>query len=502
MLTRLINADLKYLLLAIALGGLYCLGFAPFGFWPVTLVAIAGLYCLLTQTTNNPTLVAWCFGIGKYGVGASWVYVSINVYGGAGPLFAGLLVVLFVLFAAALFCAPLGWLFARLKRKRSHWDALCFAAIWGLMDWSLTWLLTGFPWLYSANAMLDTWFAGWIPVLGVLGSSTLLVYASAAFATTLVIGKGRWSYLLPPLVVCIGGFLLGGINWVNEGRGHSVALIQANIDQALKWRPEEAQPNYQKHLDLTAPYWEVDLIIWPEAAITLYPHTAQSLLEDLARQSADSQTSLVVGIPGAIARDDHYEMYNTALGLGQASGRYLKHHLVPFGEYVPLEGLLRGVIAFFNLPMSSMSAGASGQKNISTHIGQIAMGICYEIAYPESMRQSAISAAVLATISNDTWFGRSIGPHQHMEIARARALENGRWLLRATNNGITAVVNHQGMIVDALPQFEAAALKSEFRVMLGRTPYSWLGHWPMLLFFSGIILQVMWRRYKTDTGSS
>ena len=218
MLTRLINADLKYLLLAIALGGFYCLGFAPFGFWPVTLVAIAGLYCLLTQTTNNPTLVAWCFGIGKYGVGASWVYVSINVYGGAGPLFAGLLVVLFVLFAAALFCAPLGWLFARLKRKRSHWDVLCFAAIWGLMDWSLTWLLTGFPWLYSANAMLDTWFAGWIPVLGVLGSSTLLVYASAAFATTLVIGKGRWSYLLPPLVVCIGGFLLGGISWVNAQR--------------------------------------------------------------------------------------------------------------------------------------------------------------------------------------------------------------------------------------------------------------------------------------------
>ena len=198
MLTRPINADLKYLLLAVALGGLYCLGFAPFGFWPITLVAIAGLYCLLTQTTNNPALLTWCFGIGKYGVGASWVYVSINVYGGAGPAFAGLLVVLFVLFAAALFCAPLGWLFGRLRGTQRHWNVLSFAAVWGLMDWSLTWPLSGFPWLYAANAALDTWFAGWIPVLGVLGTSTLLVIGSAAFAAALVSRKARWSYLVPP----------------------------------------------------------------------------------------------------------------------------------------------------------------------------------------------------------------------------------------------------------------------------------------------------------------
>ena len=191
------------------------------------------------------------------------------------------------------------------------------------------------------------------------------------------------------------------------------------------------------------------------------------------------------GIPGVEQQDDGYAFQNLSLGVGLARGRYVKHHLVPFGEYVPLAFALRGLIDFFDLPMSSSTPGAKHQANITTQFGELAMAICYEVAYPGTMREKAASAAVLATISNDTWFGASIGPLQHLQIAQVRAAENGRWMLRATNNGITAVVDHQGKIVDQLPQFEAGVLRSEFQVMRGTTPYNRLGNLP---FFALLLL--------------
>ena len=162
-----------------------------------------------------------------------------------------------------------------------------------------------------------------------------------------------------------------------------------------------------------------------------------------------------------------------------------KHHLVPFGDYVPLQDWLRGLIKFFDLPMSNASRGPAQQANVVLELGnkavEAAIGICYEIAYGNSMRQRARQAGVLMTLTNDTWFGRSIGPHQHMQIARVRALENGRWLVRAANDGITGVVDHQGLVRARLPQFQQSVLATEFQVMNGRTPYNVAGDWPLLV---------------------
>ncbi len=468
--------------LALALGALYCCGFAPFDFWPATAVAIGGLFWLLHAQKAKPILTAWLFGLGKYGVGASWVYVSIHVYGNAPPPLAGILVALFVFTLAFLFVVPLGWLYARL-RPAAAWgvlDVLTFVAVWGLMDWVSTWLFTGFPWLLPGYAFMQTYTGVLAPVMGVLGLGVFWVCVAASLVA--VLARRHWPVFLLAIAPLGIAVLLLPVSWVETATSKSVALVQGNIDQARKWRPEEAVPNVRKHMRLSASHWDADILVWPEAAITLYPQHAQGLLESLGEQGRATQTDVVVGIPGLQAlADGRYEFQNLAIGLGTARGRFAKHHLVPFGEYVPLEGVLRGLIEFFDLPMSSSSPGSAHQPNLVLAAGQAAMAICYEIAYPASMRSRAADAALLITISNDTWFGESIGPLQHMQIAQMRALENGRWLLRATNNGVTAIVNPRGQITAQLPQFEEGVLRGQIQVMRGRTPYSRLGDWPFLV---------------------
>ncbi len=480
--------------LALALGAIYVFGFFLFGVeprygWPATLLAIGGLYALLQRDGGRPAWTAWWFGVGKYGCGASWVYVSIHVYGNAPPLLAGFLVVLFVAGLALLFTAPLGYLFARLQLgvSRSSTNVLSFVAAWVFMDWLSSWLFTGFPWLLPGYAVIDTFAVAAAPVIGVLGLSAVVVLVAASVAAALLQRRLRLGLLaLIPLVVV---YALSFVTWVTPAATQQVALVQGNIDQAVKWQRDQAVPNVRKHLRLSSQHWDADILIWPEAAVTMYPQQAQGLLDSLGEQGRATGTDIVLGIPGVSALPSgEYEFQNLAIGLGEARGRFAKHHLVPFGEYVPFESVLRGLIDFFDLPMSSSSAGSAVQPNIRLRVGEAAMAICYEIAYPESMRQRTSGAAVMMTLSNDTWFGTSIGPLQHMQIARMRAAENGRWLLRATNNGVTGIVDHHGRLVAQLPQFTEGVLRGSMQVMQGRTPYSIAGHWPVLASLAGILL--------------
>ena len=230
---------------------------------------------------------------------------------------------------------------------------------------------------------------------------------------------------------------------------------------------------------------EGSLLIWPEAAITLFEHEAGELLEGLARRGEQSGTALVLGLPrleaqrqgagGRSSQESSYRFQNAALVVGDGEGRYIKRRLVPFGEYVPLEGLLRGLIEFFDLPMSRAAPGPWRQPLLKVGADAAALAICYEVAYADLMRRTAADADLLITITNDTWFGRSIGPLQHLQIAQARALENGRWLLRAANSGVTAIVDYRGQVTARLPQFEQGVLTGNFQVMRGRTPYSRFG---------------------------
>ena len=291
--------------------------------------------------------------------------------------------------------------------------------------------------------------------------------------------------------------------WTKPTGSYGAALVQGNIDQAIKWDADQRSVIVNRYLSLSEPHWSTDTLVWPEFALTAYGAEAERVTVALHTRAQASDTNVVIGAPrvewSAAAKEDEprYRMFNAAIGLGLANGLVTKHHLVPFGDYVPLQDWLRGLIEFFDLPMSNASRGAARQSNVVLTLGgnsaEAAIGICYEIAYGQSMRQRAQNAGVLMTLTNDTWFGRSIGPHQHMQIARVRAIENGRWLLRAANDGVTGVVDHQGRLRGQLPQFTQGVLVTEYQIMQGTTPYSALGDWPLFVMLLALCVGLGYR---------
>ncbi len=469
-------------LAALVAGALLPLSLAPFDLWPLMVVSSVALFWLLRRTASGGSAFwrGWLFGVGKYGVGASWIYVSIHVHGPTEPPLAVTLVALFVAGMAVL-NGVLGWLFHRLRsdpdRSRSILaDALAFTILWTALEWMLTWLLTGFPWLFAGYAFLDTPLAGLAPVGGVL----LVSFASVLTATFLVatLTSWRWWTLATLAVVWLAAWGLQSIRWTEPGAERiSVALVQGNIPQEIKWTPEGARLSRARYQSLSEPHWGRDIVMWPEAALPELRHDVADFVVGLGGQAA---ADLVLGIVMAERTPaGGIVYYNAAVSTG--GGIYRKRRLVPFGDYVPLAGVLRGVIAFFDLPMSNAAAGAERQPLLHGGGLDLAMAICYEIAYPKAVARHARDAAALATVSNDTWFGASIGPLQHLQIARMRALENGKYLLRATNNGVTAIVDPRGIVVARLPQFEAAALTGEIRASAGVTPFAQFLHLPLLL---------------------
>ena len=471
---------------AVLAGGLLPLGLAPFHLWPLALASAGGLFWVLrrAETSGRAFVLGWWFGVGKYGVGASWIYVSIHVHGPTPAPLATALVALFVA-GLALVAGANGWLFARLRAVAGGpWlDVAHFAWAWVATEWTLTWLFTGFPWLFAGYAFIDTPLAGFAPVGGVFAVSFAAV-STAALALA-VPGGRSWIARVGPLVaiagIWAGGGLLGVVSWTQRAEGRTVALVQGDLPQETKWTAQGWGDALARYEQLSAPAWRSDIVFWPEAAIPA-PHHYNA--EHIDAMRAEAGGDLVLGAivaqpspqpgaqPGAPAGPDAggAVYYNAALSTG--GGVYRKRRLVPFGEYVPLARLLRGAIAFFDLPMSHMAAGEDPQPLLRAAGLPVGMAICYEVAYPRTVAEQARHAVLLATVSNDTWFGASIGPPQHLQIARMRALETGRFLVRATNNGITAIVDERGAVTARLPQFQAGVLTGEIRATTGATPFA------------------------------
>ena len=494
---RLIKASVMSRAAAFFLGGIYFLAFAPYDYWIVAFVSLVGLFFILVRFPEQALSLSWLFGVGKYLFGASWIYVSIREYGGADIFLASFLVALFVI-GLALFLLPVGYSVRRLKTANLWVNAMVFVFAWSASEWLLTWLFTGFPWLLLGYSLIASPLASLLPIFGVLASGMLsLVFFLGVVLVCralLFSGRTRWYYAAPVLVPCLLVLVLHNITWVSEKGLHSVGLVQGNIDQSVKWDFKERNRIAQKYISMSAELWGLDLVVWPEYALTLYGEEAKRVKLNLQKRAIVSGTNLLLGAPEVVAYEDkqlaeRFRVFNTAQGFGLASGSFAKAHLVPFGDYVPFQEFLRGLITFFDLPMSSSSKGSSDQPNILAKLGdetvQIGIGICYEIAFGESMRIRAREADLLVTITNDTWFGASIGPHQHMQIARVRALENGRWLVRAANDGITGIIDHKGNVRDELPQFTEGVLKGKFQTMQGRTPYNLLGD---TLFFAMLVI--------------
>lgn len=500
-------------LLALAAGGLLTLAFAPFGWWPLGLVAMA-LYGLLIHDLG-PSRGAWrsyLFGAGLFVSGSSWVYVSIHDYGQAPVALAGLLTLVFCL-GLALFFALLGLIHGRWLRGRPGGAVAGLALVWVLLDWLRSWLLTGFPWLYPGYAFIDTPLAGWAPVGGIWLVSLTALWTGLSLGQWLQRRPG-WRAVLAVAGLWLGGGLLGQVNWTEaEGEPLRVALVQANISQSVKWDPAEFQPTLERYQSMSSELWHShDLVVWPEAAIPGYFQAVEEFVDAL--QAEGEGAALLTGTPWLDERGEFgtggRSAYNSVVVVdrrdpGRERPVYHKQHLVPFGEYVPLEQWLRGLIAFFDLPMSSFSAGSHPQPGLEAADHLLAPAICYEVVYPEQLRQFLPAARVLVTLSNDAWFGRSIGPHQHLQMARMRALEYGREMIRATGNGITALVDHRGDLRHQLPQFEQAVLSGTVQPRRGWTPFAatgtafWVGG--MALALGGLLRRGLTRHNSISQSS-
>lgn len=470
-------------LTAFGCGAAVPLGFAPFGWFPVPLLALAGLALLLIRAPSGQALwYGWLFGLGQFGVGVYWVYISIYLYGNAGLALSLLVMLLFVAFLA-LYPALLAWLLAKARGlSRGVWLLALFPAAWTFTEWLRGWLFTGFPWLNIGYSQIDSPLSGLAPLFGVYGVSWAAVLSAGLLAYLLSVrGLGRAGAAAALLLLWAGGLGLAQTSWTRPlGEPLQATLIQGNIAQDLKWRPEQRQGTLRRYLALTGEHPDSRVVVWPETAIpAFYDQVEDSFLEPLRRRMAARDTWLLTGVPVLERNNWHY--YNAVISLNQPDHFYYKVHLVPFGEYLPLRGWLASLLAFLPVPEADFSAGRLDQPLLQAAGYAVGASICYEIAFGEQLIHALPQAAWLVNVSNDAWFGDSLAPHQHLEMARMRARETQRYLLRATNTGISAIIDWKGRIVERSAQFVTAAVTADIQPRAGATPYVRWGNMPVVI---------------------
>lgn len=506
----------------LAAGAAQTLSLAPFNLWILGPLSIA-LLLLVTRALNAPSasfrgfFYGWIFGVGLFGSGASWVYVSINTYGHAPPFLAGSLTLVFVL-GLALFSGLSLYIFGKLKTSSKTGNALLFIACWVLGDLFRSIFLTGFPWLFLGYGHLDTALAGWIPVIGVYGLTAISVASGIAIfflltllfkALPILIKHNKTSrkrvfrshyhprktafklaFVLVVALIWISGPLLNKIEWTEiSPQSLTVALIQTNIPQEEKWKPAQRIKTLKLLEAMSAESWDSDIIVWPETAVPILYDQALPFLNKMSDLAVQHQTNIISGLPFRQRQKDGSQiLHNSIISIGAGDGLYHKQKLVPFGEYVPLQELLRGLIAFFDLPMSDFRTGSEDQAPLSSFNYKVAPFICYEVVYPDFVRQLARNTDFLLTISNDSWFGSSIGPLQHLEMAQMRAAETRRYMIRGTNNGISALIDARGRIIAESEQFVRTTLRAPIHIVEGDTPFMRYGSWPIALISAALLL--------------
>ncbi len=364
--------------------------------------------------------------------------------------------------------------------------------MWVLVEWFRGWFLTGFPWLSLGYSQIDNGLSGFAPLLGAYGLSWITLVAASILLMLLLYRNRRVQLLLLSSIIGLHlmGFGLRQIEWTKpQGSPLRVSLIQGNLPQSTKWDPQAIRNRLLRYAELTEQNWDSNLIVWPENAVTTFYHNIKDgYLKSLQQLALQHDSDIVLGLP--VMDRESRKYYSSMISVGRTPGMYHKKHLVPFGEYVPFESLLRGMIAFFDLPMSSFSPGSEQQPLLRAAGQAVAITVCYEDVFGEELIRQLPEASLLINGSNNAWYGDSFAPHQHLQISRMRALETGRPLLRVTTNGISALVNHEGEIMGRSRQFETDVLRGEVQPRSGTTPYTTSGNYPvlMLLVITGVLI--------------
>lgn len=481
--------------LLFVLGALLMLSFAPFGYYllaPFLLLPL--LYGFLVSTPKAAAGYGFCFGAGLFLAGTYWLYISIHVFGEA-PLLLAIFLMLALVLIMGLYYAAAGWLTARLCAGQATRLLVVAPSVWVAVEWLRGWFLSGFPWMTLGYGQIDSPLAGFAPLLGVYGLSLAVVFSAAGLLLAAMSpGRQRWILAGAVLLPWAGGQAVQNLQWTDEaGPAVTVTIVQGGIPQDRKWDADQFRPTLTLYRNSIMAHPDSNLIVWPEVAIPSLLDQVEVYVDLLQADILAGGQSLLFGILEQDAETQ--KVYNSAVLLDGISRQiYRKRHLVPFGEYFPVPDFVREWMRLMSLPNSDISAGDAVQPLLVTAGGQtVAVAICYEDSYGAEQLYALPDATVFINISNDAWFGDSIAPHQHLEIARMRALEARRPVVRATNTGISAFIAADGTLGRTAQQFAAESVTESVMPRQGLTPYARFGNVPVIALVLVIVGWYAWR---------
>ena len=489
---------LKRRFLALICGLIFSLGFAPFDLWMLSILSVAILFQLVKDSSNKDAfLYGYIFGFGMWLTGISWLYVSIHYHGNIGIIGSSLLILIFISILSIY--SGLLFLLSNLLRLSSpkFLILLTLPVSWVTIELIRSYLFTGFPWLISGTMLADTFIDGYTPIIGAQGNTFFIILIAVLISQLYDSLKQKRSALFPSILliaIILPSTLLKSIEWTSSEDNIQISLYQPNLTLSDKWSKFgilKTQGMIEQSIETAE---EGDLIVFPETALVLSEKDNESFMDLIHYKSSKKNLTLISGI---VEREGNLNIRNRLQAFGSIETHYDKVKLVPFGEFIPLEGYLGSFLDIIGLNLTNTLPGYE-IKPINTGKLRISPSICYEIAFDELVRKTAKNSNILLTVSNDTWFGKSIGPIQHLEIAQNRALEHKKSLIRSTNSGISAIISRNGEIIEKQDYFEEKTIKGRVILYSGDTIFSKYGNWPLklilVLYLSLIVINRVFKK--------
>ncbi|MCY4227464.1 MAG: apolipoprotein N-acyltransferase [Gammaproteobacteria bacterium] len=481
--------------LAVLAGGIHVLAFAPFYWWPLSIVSLSLLFYLwLDASPRGALFYGYVYGLAMFGFGVSWMYISLHTYGNM-PAWAAVLSVGLGIAYISIFPALCGLLQGLLKGS-DPWLRLCLVmpSIWIFLEWIRGWFLTGFPWLSMGYAYLETPLSNLAPLGGVYLVGLVSAMSAGVLAALVRLRSINSVFSAIGIAVLWGaGWVLNTTAWtLQEGDPIQVGIVQNNVSIQSKWDEAESQRIIEDYINASADLLEQDLIVWPEAAI---PDYLDNLNANFWRFVEHHPADFVFGVLFREQSGDANLYYNSVASVTDRIHLYHKHHLVPFGEYFPAQWLFGPLLNMLDMPMASFTAGRANQYPLIAAGNSFAVSICYEDAFPNDGRFQIKRSGLMLNVSEDIWFGNSLAPHQRLQMARFRARESERVMIRASNTGLSSIINWKGGVDSHAPQFERAVLKGEVQPRSGITPYVAYGDVSVLVLVGTMLVIFILREF-------
>ncbi len=463
--------------------------FAPFSIKFLIFISYGYLIQLLISNNNGVFWKVFCWGLGHWGLGMSWIIVSVYYYGETTIAMSSIIYILLVVILTLIFTSPLLILKSALsftKINNNFFSVLFISSIFTISEFSRYFFLNGVPWLIPGNIFLDTISQNIYPIFGVTAASFIIYFICALF---IVYSNNKIFYVSAAILI----ISLLPFSPADETKdGIKVSIVQPASDPFLKYEDNyylKIEDNLNKLIDTVSK--DSELVVLPEAEL---PYSQNSIRFIDFLKNTEISEKIILGV----WKYDDAKLYN-AIFSPRYNEAYKKIHLVPFGEYIPFIEGLRGIINFFDLPMSNVSHGSQLQENIRILDNiPISSPICFDIAFPNTVRKMNKSSLLMINVSNDTWFGNSIGPYHHLSIARVRSIENNRYTIRATNDGISAIISNKGTIVTLLDKGKSGILEGNVKLIKNSTFYSRNGHLFFIILSFIIVLipflKIIWKK--------